>query len=60
MDRKTTVVIVVLVVGVAGFLLVRDPVGAADTVRNFWDVLVGLISKVASSLTTFLKQLFHA
>ncbi|GAA4615914.1 hypothetical protein [Saccharopolyspora hordei] len=59
MNRRPVIVVVVLVVIVCGFLLVRDPVGAATAVQTAWDLLVTAIGTVIESLTTFFQHLFH-
>ncbi|KEI43940.1 hypothetical protein [Saccharopolyspora rectivirgula] len=59
MDRKLLVVLGVLVVLVAGFFLVRDPIAAADTVRAGWRLVVDAITTVVQSLTMFFRHLFY-
>ncbi|KAA5834533.1 hypothetical protein ABT337_22590 [Saccharopolyspora hirsuta] len=59
MNRKPVIAVVVLVVVVLGFLLVRDPVGAASTVQAAWDLVISAITTVITSLTTFFQHLFH-
>lgn len=56
-DRKSVVVIVVLVVAAVGFLLVRDPVGSAGAVRSGWELLVQAVTVVVNSLITFFHHL---
>ncbi|TDD87892.1 hypothetical protein E1202_15340 [Saccharopolyspora karakumensis] len=60
MNRKAVTVIVILVVLVCGSLLVRDPVSAAEAVRNAVTTIVGAVTTVIGSLTTFFEALFHA
>ncbi|RCW42876.1 hypothetical protein DFQ14_108136 [Halopolyspora algeriensis] len=59
MDRKGVLVVVSLAVIAAGFLVTRDPVGAAETVRRGWDLAVSALAMVADSLVTFLRHLFE-
>ncbi|MER7012688.1 hypothetical protein ABT324_14815 [Saccharopolyspora sp. NPDC000359] len=59
MNRKPVIAVVVLVIVVLGFLLVRDPVGAASTVQAAWDLVISAVTTVISSLTTFFQHLFH-
>lgn len=58
MDRKSVLVVVALAVIAAGYLVIRDPVGAADTVRQGWDMAVAALAAVADSLVTFFRHLF--
>jgi cell shape-determining protein MreC len=60
MNRKAVTVIVILVVLVCGSLLVRDPVSAAEAVRNAVTTIVGAVTTVIGSLTTFFEALFHS
>ncbi|RKT88374.1 hypothetical protein SAMN05421805_101185 [Saccharopolyspora antimicrobica] len=60
MNRKPVIAVVVLVVVVCGFLLVRDPVGAATTVQAAWELVITAVSTVFTSLTTFFQHLFHS
>ncbi|MDR7300050.1 hypothetical protein [Haloactinomyces albus] len=58
MDRKSALVLSALAVVVVGFLVVRDPIGAADTVHRGWDLLVGTLTMITEALTTFFRHLF--
>lgn len=60
MDRKSVIVVVALVVLVAGFLTVRDPVAAAETVRTTWDLLASGVNAVVGALSTFFEHLFNS
>lgn len=59
MNRKAVTVIVILVVLVCGSLLVRDPVSAAEAVRNAVTTIVAGLTAVVNSLTTFFQTLFQ-
>lgn len=59
MNPKAVTVIVILVVLVCGSLLVRDPVSAAEAVRNAFTTVVAALTTVVSSLTTFFQTLFQ-
>ncbi|GAA4882456.1 hypothetical protein [Saccharopolyspora cebuensis] len=58
-NRKAVLGIVAVAVVVGGFLMIRDPVGAAAAVRGAWDVLLTAVSAVFRSLTTFFQHLFE-
>lgn len=59
MNRKNlaTVAGVVVVVAVL-VLVVRDPIKAANTVRQGWELLTTGVGVVFNALATFLRQLF--
>ena len=54
---------VATVAGVIGLVLVlvlvvRDPIGAANAVRQGWSMLTAGVSVLFNALATFLRQLF--
>lgn len=59
MDRKTVLVVVALVVIAMGYLVVRDPVGAAGVVRQGWDFAFNAVATVFESLVTFVRSLLR-
>lgn len=59
MDRKTVLVVVALVVIAMGYLVVRDPVGAAGVVRQGWDLAFNAVATVFESLVTFVRSLLR-
>ena len=59
MNRKNLAAVAGVIVVVAVLVLVvRDPIGAANTVREGWGMLVTGVSVVFNALATFLRQLF--
>lgn len=59
MNRKSVLVVVALVVVAIGFLVIRDPVGAAGAVRQGWALVTGALAVVADSLSTFIRHLLQ-
>lgn len=58
-DRKSVIVLVALAVAAIIFLLVRDPVGAANATRAGWELLIGAVATVVNSVTTFIQHLMR-
>lgn len=48
-----------LAVAVVIFLLVRDPVGAANATRAGWDMLIAAVGTIVHAVTTFFQHLTH-
>lgn len=59
MDRKSTLALTALAVVAVGYLVIRDPVGAAGTVQDGWQLATGALGTVANSFSTFLQHLFQ-
>ncbi|NHD18039.1 hypothetical protein [Actinopolyspora sp. BKK1] len=59
MDRRSVLILVAFAVVAVGYLVVRDPVGAADIARQGATVLFDSVSFVFQSLVTFVRHLFE-
>lgn len=59
MDRRSTLALTVLAAVAVGYLVIRDPVGAAGTVQDGWNLVVGILTTVVRSFSTFLQHLFQ-
>ncbi|NYH79970.1 MULTISPECIES: hypothetical protein [Actinopolyspora] len=58
MDRKSVLILVAFAGIAVGYLVVRDPVGAAGIARQGATVLFDSVSFVFQSLVTFVRHLF--
>ncbi len=59
MKRKSVLAIGVVTAVALGYLVIRDPVGAAGTVQDGWELTTGALGTVAESFSTFLRHLFQ-
>lgn len=59
MNRRGVAVVAVVIGAVAVFWMVRDPIGAADVVRQGWSMLTQAVGAVITGLGTFVRHLFR-